>query len=82
MIATGALEAYSLGISLGREATGILEQGGYRLVLLHLIGHRALDITRHVDYTVVRTYDNHIVVLQAYITRETTIENIIIDIDH
>ena len=68
-------------VSTSREATGILEQGGHTLVLLHLIGHGALHITGNVDNALVRTNHDDIIVGQADITRELAIEDIVVYID-
>ena len=71
----------SLGVGACGKATCIFEQRSHALVLLHFISHRALDITGNVDNALVRTNHDDIVVGQTDITRELTIEDIVVDID-
>ena len=82
MFATDTAEAYGLLKGLRRKATRILKKGGHTLILLHLISHRALHIASNINDAVVGTHDDDIAISQADIARETTIEDIIIDIDN
>ena len=82
MFPTDTTEADSLLISFRCIATCILQQGCHTLVLLHLIRHRALDITNDINDAVVRTDNDDIAIRQTDITRETAIEDIVIDIDN
>ena len=69
-------------MGIARETTGILQQGGYTLVLTHLVEHGALDIARDTDQALVGFHLDDIVVLQADVTGQATIEDVLIDIDY
>ena len=75
-------ESDSLGIGIARKATGIFDQGGDALIFAHLIEHGALDIARDTHQAIVRPDLNNIVVLKSDVTCQTTIEDILIDIDY
>ena len=62
MIACHTVQADRLLIGSRGEATGIFEEGGDTLVLLHLIGHRALDKACDIDDAVEGTDHDDIVV--------------------
>ena len=69
-------------MGIARETTGILQQGGDTLVLTHLVEHGALDIARDTDQALVGLHLDDIVVLQADITGQATVEDVLIDIDY
>ena len=58
-------EAHGLLISIAGEATSIFQYLCNRFRGAHLIEHRTLDMTTNVNQSIVGTYDNHIVLLQA-----------------
>ena len=81
MLATDTTETNALFIGFRSITTCILQQGGHTLVLLHLIGHRALHVADDIHDAVVGSYDDDITIGQTDITRETAIEDIVVDID-
>ena len=74
-------DTHRLTVGIAGKAAGIVDQRADALVFLHLVVHGALDLTRHVDQTVVRAYDDDVVVAQAYIAAELAVEDVVIDID-
>ena len=81
MLATDTTETDALLIGFRSITTCILQQGGHTLVLLHLIGHRALHVADDIHDAVVGSHDDDITIGQTDITRETAIEDIVVDID-
>ena len=71
----------TLLIRLTSKTTGIFNECCHTLVLTHLIEHRTLHISRDTHQTVIDTYLDHIIVLQADITRQMTVEDIVIEVD-
>ena len=61
--------------------TGILDGLGNRLGGAHLVNHRALHLSLDIHQSLIGTYDNHVVLLQTDITSQTTIQDVLIDID-
>ena len=82
-IAVAGLAVYAdgLGVGVAREATGIAEQGGSTLRLLHLVEHGALHLTGDVDQCLVGTDGDDVVVLQAHVACQLTIEQEVVDVD-
>ena len=68
--------------SIARKAAGILQQGAHTLRTAHLVEHRTLDITGDTHQTLIGTYLDNVFVLQTDITRQTTIQNILVDINN
>ena len=69
-------------VGVAGESAGIFEDGVDTLVLLHLVNHRTLYLTRHGDEAIVRTYYDNIVVAEANVACQLTIENVVVDINH
>ena len=69
-------------IRIAGKTTGIAQQRAHAFVTPHLIGHRTFHRTLHVNQAVIRPYNDDIIVVQPNVTHQTTIENIIIHIDH
>ena len=78
------LAVYSnrLLVGITRKTAGIFEDGVDTLVLLHLVNHRALYLTRYGDEAVVWANYDDIVVAQADIACQLSIENVVVDINH
>ena len=72
----------TLVIGIARETSGIAQQGGHTLGSAHLIVHGALDIASDTDQTIVGAYLNDIAILEADVTCQTTIQDILVDIDN
>ena len=81
MIACHTIQTNRLTIGTRSKTACIFEQGSHTLVLLHLIGHRALHKTCNIDNTIEGTDHDHIIVSQTDIARKFTIEDIVIEID-
>ena len=64
------------------EAASIFNQGGHTLVLTHLIEHGTLHVTRDTYQCLIRLHLNDIIILQTDISCETTIQNIVVKVDH
>ena len=75
------VHTHGLLVSVASETARVFQQRSDRLVGLHLVEHRALHLTRHVHKTVVRTYNNHVVVGETHIARELSVEDIVVDVD-
>ena len=73
--------AYRLAIGIAGKVAGIVDEALHALVALHLIVHRALHLTVGTHQTVVRAHRNHVIVLQAHITFQVAVEDIVIHID-
>ena len=69
-------------IRIAGKTTGIAQQRAHAFVAPHLIGHRTFHRTLHINQAVIRPYNDDIIVVQPDVTHQTTIENIIIHIDH
>ena len=76
-----AVHADGLCIGIASETSGITQQGGCTLCLLHLVEHRALDLSRDVYQCFVGTYGHDVIVLQPDITRQMAVQQEVIDID-
>ena len=76
-----ANRAGTLLVSVASEAARVFQQRSDRLVGFHLVEHRTLHLTRYVHKTVVRAYNNHVVVGETHIARELAVEDIVVDVD-
>ena len=75
------VHTHGLLVSVASEAARVFQQRSDRLVGFHLVEHRTLHLTRHVHKTIVRAYNNHVVVGETHIARELSVEDIVVDVD-
>ena len=75
------VHTHGLLVSVTSETARVFQQRSDRLVGFHLVEHRTLHLTRHVHQTIVRTYNNHVVVGETHIARELSVEDIVVDVD-
>ena len=71
-----------LFVGIAGEAASIADERLQALPVAQLVAHGALHPTRDADETVIGTYLDDIVVLQAHIACQSTAEDELIDIDH
>ena len=76
-----AHDAYRLAIGITSKATGIVNQRAHTFGRFHFVVHGALYLTGDIYQAVVSTYYDDIVVTQADITAELTIQDIVIYVD-
>ena len=69
-------------VCLGRKTTGILKQRSQALTFTHLVSHRTLDLACDVHKTVIRTYDNNVIIFQTDITSQLPVKDIVINVNH
>ena len=69
-------------VGVAGKSAGIFEDRVNTLVLLHLVNHRALYLTRHGDEAIVRTYYDNIVVAEANVACQLTVEDVVVDINY
>ena len=74
-------EAHALGEGIAGETAAVFEQALHALVGFHFIEHRTLDLTADFNETIVGTYDNDIVILQAHVAARVSVDEVIIDVD-
>ena len=81
-LAALAHQANRLLVGVACKTACIFQQGRNALVLTHLVEHRALYITCDAHQSLIGLNLDDIVVLQADITCQTAVKDIIVDIDN
>ena len=77
-----AVQSYRFLVSIACKTTGILQKGIDALVLLHFVDHRALYLSGDGYETIVWTYYDNIVVGKTDITRQFSVQDIVVDVDN
>ena len=80
-VACLTIDADSLRVGVTCESSGIPQQGGSALRLLHFVEHRALHLTRDDHQSLVGTHCDDVVVLQTDVASQLAIQQEVIDVD-
>ena len=78
---TLSYEPHILAIGIAGKSSGIVDGHGDALVLPHFIEHRSLHLSTQTNERFIGTHLNHVVVLQAYVACEVSIEDEVVEVD-
>ena len=77
-----SLQAQLLFIGIVCKPTSIIKNSCHIISFAHFISHWSFHSTSYLYKTIERTNNNHIIILQTYISCQSTIHDILVNINH